>query len=629
MSIRVAVEDDANQVVTSDNSTLVTLDLTQDPAGGTLTCMNAQGRGPVAVQNGIEDFVCSIDKAGGGYVLSVVDSTGATGHPYAQAVSNAFAVTAGPPAQLVFSGEPTSTTSEATFSPTVEVTVEDAAGNTVATDNSTSVTVALGTNPGGAVLGGTLTRTVHDGLAAFADLTLDKAGVGYTLTAASSPATSGATSTAFDVAAGVPAQLVFSGEPTSTTAGATISPAVQATVEDADGNIVTADSTTTVTVALGTNPGGAALGGTLTQTVHNGVATFADLNVTVAATGYTLTVASSPATSNATSTAFDVAAGAPAQLVFSGEPTGTSAGSAIDPAVQVTVEDSYGNVVDSDNTTTVTVAIGANPGGSTLGGTLTQTVQNGVASFPDLTLDNAGTGYTLTAVSAPATNSPTSTAFDIGSPGLVHATLLTTNAAHPCTSGASCTTGSFTAAPGATLLVLAQRGGSTTSSDAITTVTGPVLAPLPVASLEYPTSIGRDYLFAWKATGTGITGSLTVQFALGSNANPTVVEVVELTGVDPLFPVAQSPTALAVSGNATATLVAPDPANGELLLVAFQADKPIAPPLGFGTIDAFKTGSNGGEDYSVFFDQSAHASTTVTAPAVKGWGTIAIELAHA
>jgi hypothetical protein len=401
------------------------------------------------------------------------------------------------------------------------------------------------------------------------------------------------------------------------------------TVVDAQGNVVIADNSTAVTLALGTNPGGATLAGTLTQTAHNGVATFADLSLTVAATGYTLTAASSPATSTATSNAFDVSAGAPAQLVFSGEPTGTSTGSAINPAVQVTVEDADGNVVDTENTTTVTVAIGSNPGGSTLGGTLTQTVQNGVATFPDLTLDNAGTGYTLTATSALATSPATSTAFDIGSPALVQATLLTTNAAHPCTSGASCTTASFTATPGATLLVLVQRGGSTTSSDTVTAVTGPVLSPFSVASLEYPTASGRDYLFAWQATGTGVPGSVTVQFAPGSNANPTVVEVVELSGVAPLFPIAQSPTALAVSGNATATLAAPDPASGELLLVSFQADKPITPPLGFGTVDAFKTGSNGGEDYGVFFNPSAQPSTTVTAPAVKGWGTIALELAHA
>ena len=48
-----------------------------------------------------------------------------------------------------------------------------------------------------------------------------------------------------------------------------------------------------------------------------------------------------------------------------------------------------------DNTDTVTLAIGTNPSGGMLNGTLTVTVVNGVATFSDLSIDQIGDGYTL------------------------------------------------------------------------------------------------------------------------------------------------------------------------------------------------------------------------------------------
>jgi hypothetical protein len=59
----------------------------------------------------------------------------------------------------------------------------------------------------------------------------------------------------------------------------------------------------------------------------------------------------------------------------------------------VEVNDRFGNPATGG---TVTVALGNNPGDATLGGTLTEPVENGVANFSDLTLSQAGAGYTLT-----------------------------------------------------------------------------------------------------------------------------------------------------------------------------------------------------------------------------------------
>src|SRR5207249_5822245 len=111
----------------------------------------------------------------------------------------------------------------------------------------------------------------------FFDLSVDKAGTGYTLTASASGVTSVA-STAFDVTPGTATQLAFSVQPSTTVAGAAISPAVQVTALDAAGNPVPG-FTGNVTVVLGNNPGGSTLGGPTSVAAVSGVATFSTLTL--------------------------------------------------------------------------------------------------------------------------------------------------------------------------------------------------------------------------------------------------------------------------------------------------------------------------------------------------------------
>src|SRR5439155_1445854 len=144
-------------------------------------------------------------------------------------------------------------------------------------------------------------------------------------------------SSAFTVTVGAATQFVFTVQPTSTAAGAAITPAVQVTALDAGGNVATG-FTGTVAVALGTNPSGGTLAGTTTVAAVNGVATFGDLSLNRAGTGYTLTAAATGVASG-TSAAFDVGAAAADRLVFTVQPVSTTAGAAIAPAVQVTAQD--------------------------------------------------------------------------------------------------------------------------------------------------------------------------------------------------------------------------------------------------------------------------------------------------
>src|SRR5216683_3309672 len=208
--------------------------------------------------------------------------------------------------------------------------------------------------------------------------------------------------------AGPASALVFSGQPATTPTGAPIIPAVQVTAQDAHGNRATS-FTGSVTVAIGSNPSGGALAGTTTVAAAAGVATFSNLDVDKAGTGYTLTAGANGVT-GATSASFNITAVA-TMLVFTVQPSSAAPDAPITPAVKVTAQDAGGNAVTSF-TGSVTVAIGTNPSGGTLSGTTSVAAVNGVATFPTLSIDRPGTGFTVSATSG-ALAGATSAPFDI------------------------------------------------------------------------------------------------------------------------------------------------------------------------------------------------------------------------
>ena len=145
----------------------------------------------------------------------------------------------------------------------------------------------------------------------------------------------------------------------------------------------------------------------LTVSAVNGVATFSDL--TLDQTGsYGLSVSSNGLSGTTTGDgSITVNAAAASQPVISGPNGNVFPG--IPFGLEVNAEDPYGNV-DTTFNGSVTVALGNNPGGGTLGGTLTATASSGVASF-DLTISNAGSGYSSrrAATGCPPTRRPSST----------------------------------------------------------------------------------------------------------------------------------------------------------------------------------------------------------------------------
>ncbi len=202
------------------------------------------------------------------------------------------------------------------------------------------------------------------------------------------------------VTGGVPKTLAYAAQPASTTAGTAFSPAIQIEIRDTNNQIVST-ARNSVTLAITGGPGGATLVGTATVNAVAGVASFSGLNIQKAGAGYEL-AASSTGLTGATSGAFNISAGAAANLAFTTQPPATVEGNVTIAPVAVTILDAYGNVVTSA-TNTVTMAIGKNPwqspfaSGGTLSGTPSVPAVAGIATFSTLSIDRPGQGYTLTA----------------------------------------------------------------------------------------------------------------------------------------------------------------------------------------------------------------------------------------
>jgi hypothetical protein len=189
-----------------------------------------------------------------------------------------------------------------------------------------------------------------------------------------------------------------------------------------------------------------------------------------------------------------VVVGTAAKLAFGAQPSNSYTGAIIAPAVTVTIEDAQGNPVTSA-THTVTMSIGTNLGGGTLSGTTAVAAVNGVATFSNLSINNAAQDYSLTAT-APNLAGATSVAFnDVG---------LTMALATP-----------------GTLQVTAGTPASVTFNLAIT----PVGAPLPLV-VNYTCSVPGSL----SATSCTMNPSST---AAGKTSGSTTLTLTTTAGVMP------------------------------------------------------------------------------------------------
>jgi len=140
----------------------------------------------------------------------------------------------GSAAKLAFTTQPSNATAGTALGTQPSVTIQDAAGNTV-TNASNSITLTIGTNPGGGTLSVTTNPlTATNGAAQFSGVSIDKTGNGYTLIASASGLTA-ATSNAFNITAGNATKLAFLTAP-FTVAVNQCSPPMTVQSQDASGN---------------------------------------------------------------------------------------------------------------------------------------------------------------------------------------------------------------------------------------------------------------------------------------------------------------------------------------------------------------------------------------------------------
>jgi hypothetical protein len=303
--------------------------------------------------------------------------------------------------RLVFGQQPTDTQAGASITPPVTVRAVDNGGALVASFNG-AVTIEIGTNPAGGDLSGTTTVTANSGVATFANLSIDRAGTGYRLSAAASGATEG-TSAPFAITPGSAstASSSVSAQPTSIPAGGSSTSTITVDVRDALGNRRTSGGdAVTLTTTAGTLSAVTDLGNGL----YTATLTAASTPATATITGR---IAGALITDNAVVT-FTSASQTAIRLLFGVQPSSTPEGAVISPAVTVRAVDAGGATVPSF-TGSITIALGTNPSGGTLSGTTTVAAVGGVATFGNLSIDEAGAGYTLAASAgglAGATSNP-------------------------------------------------------------------------------------------------------------------------------------------------------------------------------------------------------------------------------
>jgi streptogramin lyase len=347
------------------------------------------------------------------------------------------------------------------------------------------------------------------------------------------------------------------------------------------------------------------------------------------------------------------------QLVVRDEPTSSvDVGAAIGLTVDV---DDSSDEIDTSFNGTVTVALGHNAGGATLGGTLTATAVNGVATFSGLTLSAAGNGYTLIlsangiapepAVLAPATTSaidvlPNATTTMVSvSPGgvIVGEPVTVTATVAVAASDILSPTGVVTFTAGATVIgteALSTTGGMTTASLTFSPIASGVLSLTAAyggdsgdvaSSAVSSVTVGQDSTTTSVSTlstssvyGQSVTLTATIGVMSPGAGTPTGL-VTFLDGTATLG----TGTVSTVAGVSTATFTTTDLSAGTHSITAEYGGDPNDTPSASATIQVGVTPATAMltlGSLSFTYDGTAQGTTVTTSPAGLSGVTIAYSL---
>jgi hypothetical protein len=289
-AVQVTARDAAGKTVTTWNGS-VTISIANNPAGGTIS-----GTLTAAATSGVVRFAnLSIDKSGSGYTLRAASGAVTT-------TSAAFSVTgksASSTASSISASSGTIAASSGSSATTLVVTARDDQGTVLpgipvvltATGTANALAPAAGTTNAQGIFTSTLSSTKAE--AKTISAMLEDVAVGQHPTVTVTPA-----------AATV---LRFGVQPSTTVAGATITPAVTVFAQDAFGNPASSFAGDVTVDIAGNLLTGAKLNGDKKIKAVNGVATFSNLSVTRPGNGYTL-LGSAPSLAVVTSQPFNVTA---------------------------------------------------------------------------------------------------------------------------------------------------------------------------------------------------------------------------------------------------------------------------------------------------------------------------------
>ncbi|HET9707420.1 MAG TPA: Ig-like domain-containing protein [Gemmatimonadales bacterium] len=519
--------------------TVTALDGSNNPIAGAAVVLSSTGSGNSFTAIGLTN--------NSGQATSTFTSTKAEGKVISATINSVainqkppVTVTPAPPAGLVFSGQPTNAQANAPIAPAVVVQVVDAFGNL--TSSGASVGMAIGTDPSGsATLAGTTSQSAVNGVATFADLSINNTGTGYKL-AASAATLTGATSSAFNITqpAPSPTNSTVSAATPSFTAGG--SSAINIVVKDGLGNVMPGVAVTLSSSVVGdviTQPaitdGGGATSGTVAAT---------------AAGSHTITAVAGGVTLNQ-KPVLTVGAGAPdpGQSSFTASPltiTQTTGSSNL----TVTVRDQYGNPVTGSNVTfSASPAAGASftGGGLTLSsGVATGTMSSTVAEVKTVTAAADGTPIVQTQnimVTPPSS-------------GITQALL---TAGSDITNQKIYTTASIAPAANA-LITIAVIGHTSTTASLDPTITGGGMSSWTVVAsttLDPQGATAHKRLTVFRAmSGAPGSGPITISFPTTESNAAWVVSQwtgVDQTGSNGSGAIVQTKTAGADAGTSIAT----------------------------------------------------------------------------
>lgn len=354
------------------NAAMSSATVTLKISGGTFS--NGATTVTTTLSSGVALFSGVSIRAAGTYTLSV--SAGSITGP-------SFDLTVGraPASKLLWTTGPSTTAVAGTSLGTMTVAVVDAFGNVVTTDNSTvTLTISAGTFGSGSAK---VSATAVNGIATFTGPAINLIG-SYKIVASDSASIASATSGTIVVTPSTLKSLVVQQAPVVATAGLALG-GVKVAAVDAYGNLVTTNSTITVTASDGEHSA------TQTAALSRGIAMVSGLVLN--STGvYTVTASAGDVVASSFNVTVNPAAGK--QPVWSVPPaTQTVAGASMSP-IKVAVLDAFGNLATNSNVTVTLKIAGAKFGNG--GTSITVTSGNGFATFNNVSIISVG-AFSLTA----------------------------------------------------------------------------------------------------------------------------------------------------------------------------------------------------------------------------------------